>query len=210
MAPIGRPRQFTLEDILDAGLALIEEEGLGALTMNAVAARLGTGRATLYNYVESREELIDLMLGRALSEERPLAVALEDKHWAEALEDHMVTAFRNGVKRPALLQLSLATPRLHLGVAARGQEEILALQTIGFTPTRAAEVFRILVTQLLGHLAAAAALANRPPTAVLDSRTELGAAQQHLDAMGEERLYASAVGTLVAGLTLEVRAWSSS
>lgn len=210
MAPTGRPRQFALEDILDAGLALIESEGLSALTMNALAARLGTGRATLYNYVESRDELVDLMLGRAVSEEAPLSVALLGKPWTEALLDHMLTAFRNGLARPALLQLSLATPKLHLGVAARGQDEILALQSIGFTPSRAAEVFRILVTQLLGHLAAAAAIANRPSTAVLDGDTELGAAQHHLDALGEEQIYASAVTLLVAGLAAELQARSSS
>jgi AcrR family transcriptional regulator len=208
VSPTGRPRQFALTDVLDAGLALVEEEGLSGLSMQALATRLGTGRATLYNYVDSREELIDLMLGRALGEETGLSAVLDVDDWGEALVSYLVAAFRAGVARPALLQLFLQTPKVHLGVAARGSEELRALQSVGFSPGRAAEVFRILVSQLLGHIGAAAALALRPASAVLDADTELGAAQRHLDALGEERLYEYAVRTLVAGLEAELRSTS--
>lgn len=186
-------------------LALIETEGVSALSMQALAKRLGTGRATLYNYVESREELIDLMLGRALAEQPQLAEVIDVTDWAEALVRFMVAAFRAGVERPAVLQLFMQNPKLHLGVLARGQDELRALESIGFSPSRAAEVFRMLVSQLLGHIGAAAALAARPDSAILDSRTELGKAQRHLDDLGEERLYESAVRTLVAGLEAELK-----
>lgn len=206
MSTRGRPRQFSLEDVVDAGLALIEESGTEALSMSALAARLGTGSATLYNYVGSRDELIDLMIGRILTEQPPVAETIDADNWDEGLVAYMVAVFRASMVRPALLQLALQSPRLHLGALARGQEELQALEAIGFSPTRAAEVYRILGSQLLGHVGAAVALHHRPDDAVMPPGTSLGDAQRHLDALGEERLYESAVRTVVVGLRAELTA----
>ncbi|MFI0875707.1 TetR family transcriptional regulator [Streptomyces sp. CS149] len=47
--------------ITTAALALADAEGLAAVSMRALAQRLGTGPASLYRYVGSRDELLDLM-----------------------------------------------------------------------------------------------------------------------------------------------------
>ncbi|WP_274032710.1 TetR/AcrR family transcriptional regulator [Streptomyces sp. MMBL 11-1] len=47
--------------ITAAALALADAEGLAAVSMRAIAQRLGTGPASLYRYVGSRDELLDLM-----------------------------------------------------------------------------------------------------------------------------------------------------
>lgn len=47
--------------ITAAALALADAEGLAAVSMRALAQRLGTGPASLYRYVGSRDELLDLM-----------------------------------------------------------------------------------------------------------------------------------------------------
>lgn len=62
----GRPRRFTLEQILDAAL----EVGLHGLTMTAVARRLGVVKPVLYNYVDSRNELIKLAAMRSEQRQR--------------------------------------------------------------------------------------------------------------------------------------------
>ncbi|SCK10697.1 transcriptional regulator, TetR family [Streptomyces sp. ScaeMP-e48] len=48
-------------EITGAALALADAEGLPAVSMRALAQRLGTGPASLYRYVGSRDELLDLM-----------------------------------------------------------------------------------------------------------------------------------------------------
>jgi AcrR family transcriptional regulator len=47
--------------IAEAGVAIADAEGLGAVSMRKVAARLGSGTMTLYRYVATRDELLDLM-----------------------------------------------------------------------------------------------------------------------------------------------------
>lgn len=47
--------------ITAAALSLADAEGLAAVSMRALAQRLGTGPASLYRYVGSRDELLDLM-----------------------------------------------------------------------------------------------------------------------------------------------------
>ncbi|WP_411082048.1 TetR/AcrR family transcriptional regulator [Streptomyces sp. cmx-18-6] len=47
--------------ITEAAVALADAEGLAAVSMRALAQRLGTGPASLYRYVGSRDELLDLM-----------------------------------------------------------------------------------------------------------------------------------------------------
>ncbi|HVT65423.1 MAG TPA: helix-turn-helix domain-containing protein [Mycobacteriales bacterium] len=204
MAGRGRPRQFSVDEVLDAALDLVEAEGADALSMQALAQRLGTGAATLYNYVGSRDELIDLMLGRALAQQPPVPQPTDVEDWADQVTDYLLALFRDGVRRPALLQLWHQRPQLHLGTALRGEEELRSLEAVGFSPRRAAEVYRILASQLLGHIASAAAVAQRPAALVIDADSSLGAAQRHLDQIGEEQIYESALRALVSALAAEL------
>ncbi len=52
-----RQRQARDEAILEAAFALIVEQGYDALTMEAVAGRVGISRQTLYHHFASRDEI---------------------------------------------------------------------------------------------------------------------------------------------------------
>jgi len=54
--------------IAAAGVALADAEGLAAVTMRRVAAAIGAAPASLYRYVENREELVALMADAATAE----------------------------------------------------------------------------------------------------------------------------------------------
>jgi AcrR family transcriptional regulator len=68
--------------IVRTGLEVLDREGLDALTMRRVAQVLDTGAASLYVYVENRDDLMAAMLDEALGR-----VALPtDGSWQERLQ----------------------------------------------------------------------------------------------------------------------------
>ncbi len=54
-----------------AAIAIADTDGLTAVSMRAVATRLGTGAASLYRYLSSRDDLLDLMADTVAAELRP-------------------------------------------------------------------------------------------------------------------------------------------
>lgn len=62
-----RPRHSRAA-IAAAGVALADTGGLAAVSMRAVAEALGTGAGTLYRYLSSRDDLLDLMTDAVLAE----------------------------------------------------------------------------------------------------------------------------------------------
>jgi len=67
-AATGRPAQRSREEITAVAVAIADREGLAAVSMRRVAAGLGTGAASLYRYVDTREDLLDLMIDSTGSE----------------------------------------------------------------------------------------------------------------------------------------------
>ncbi|WP_327711888.1 TetR/AcrR family transcriptional regulator [Streptomyces sp. NBC_00464] len=53
---------FSRADIADAAVRIADAEGLDAVSMRKVAAELGCGTMSLYNYVPRKEDLYELML----------------------------------------------------------------------------------------------------------------------------------------------------
>jgi AcrR family transcriptional regulator len=61
--------EHSLAEIARAAVTLADSGGLSAVTMRAVAAAIGTGAASLYRYVETRDELLELMIDQVVSED---------------------------------------------------------------------------------------------------------------------------------------------
>jgi AcrR family transcriptional regulator len=59
--PIGRRAPRSREDIAAAAVAVADADGIDAVSMRRVAAELGLGTMSLYHYVHSKDELLDLM-----------------------------------------------------------------------------------------------------------------------------------------------------
>ncbi len=56
---VGRPRDAALDaNILRAAMELLGESGMAAVTMDAVAQRVGAGKASLYRRWKSKDELL--------------------------------------------------------------------------------------------------------------------------------------------------------
>lgn len=60
--PDARPRpRLSLDQVVQAAIALLDEEGLDGLTTRGLAARLGVQSPALYWYVSDKGELLDLV-----------------------------------------------------------------------------------------------------------------------------------------------------
>lgn len=64
----GRRPGFDRAAITRAAVELADSGGLDAVTMRRIAAELGTGAMSLYRYVSSRDDLIDLMIDAVVGE----------------------------------------------------------------------------------------------------------------------------------------------
>ena len=61
-------RGLSLDRIVTTTLELMDEQGIGAASMRAVAARLGVRSMSLYRYVQDRDELFDAVVERIVNE----------------------------------------------------------------------------------------------------------------------------------------------
>jgi AcrR family transcriptional regulator len=65
-----RRRQQTIDEILDASVALMETEGVAGLSLSAVARRLGMQPPSLYQYFPSKLAIYDALFQRGAEEVR--------------------------------------------------------------------------------------------------------------------------------------------
>ncbi|MEV6974129.1 TetR/AcrR family transcriptional regulator [Kitasatospora sp. NPDC093806] len=66
--PAPRRQPLSRERIVEAALRIVDTEGMDALSMRRVGQELGTGAASLYAHVGSKEELVELVLDLAYAE----------------------------------------------------------------------------------------------------------------------------------------------
>jgi AcrR family transcriptional regulator len=64
--PTGRRAPRSRDDIAQAAVAVADAEGLEAVSMRRVASELGLGTMSLYHYIRSKDELLDLMGDRIM------------------------------------------------------------------------------------------------------------------------------------------------
>src|ERR1700728_1418156 len=92
-----RRRALTRERVIAEALTVIGADGAAALSMRALAARLGVAPRALYRHVRSKEQLCDLVVDGVLAEvdtraDRALSWAAQVKELAQrlraVLEDH--------------------------------------------------------------------------------------------------------------------------
>lgn len=100
----GRRARLTLDDVVVAGIAIADTEGLDALSMRKVATRLGVGAMSLYTYVPGRTELLDLMIDRVFAE---LDLPSPDASWRDGLAQHARQHWELFQRHPWVLQTNM-------------------------------------------------------------------------------------------------------
>lgn len=85
--PARRPG-LTVQEVVTAAIAVLDEAGVAGLSMRKVAEQLGTGAATLYAYVSSRDELLELVFDELIG--RVPLPEPDPEHWRDQLRQMMV------------------------------------------------------------------------------------------------------------------------
>src|SRR5258705_13434776 len=86
--------RFTADEIAAAALGIVDAEGLSALSMRSLAAALGTGPMTVYNYVPDKEGLEELVVAAVVAQVRLPAPTDDWQHDAYAVADAMWQGIR--------------------------------------------------------------------------------------------------------------------
>jgi AcrR family transcriptional regulator len=99
----GPPRKLTEDEVLDAALSLLADQGLDGLNVRAVAARLDASPGTLYNYFDNKQSMVEAALARALS---PVLLSIvRSGDWRADLRATMVALYDAMHAQPAAVVL---------------------------------------------------------------------------------------------------------
>ncbi|TDE37175.1 TetR/AcrR family transcriptional regulator [Nonomuraea mesophila] len=131
-APRGRRPVLHLDRIVAEAIAIADEEGLAALSMQRLAARLGSGTMSLYRHVSTKDDLVSLMLDTAIGP--PPEEPAEPGHWRVAIERWARDTRDIFLRHPWALAL-VTTPRL-MGPneTARLESAMAAMSGAGLPP----------------------------------------------------------------------------
>ncbi|MEV5752537.1 TetR/AcrR family transcriptional regulator [Actinoallomurus sp. NPDC052308] len=145
-----RPRSLTEPQIAAAALAVIDREGLAALTMRAVAKELGMGTMSLYRYVDDREQLEGLVVERvlgAVDTTPPTGTS-----WRDRLATMVERVRRAVAAHPEVVPLTL-THRQSSPSNLRWAETVLGILTeAGIDGERRVVALRGLIAYLIGAI----------------------------------------------------------
>ncbi|HEY5855969.1 MAG TPA: TetR/AcrR family transcriptional regulator [Aldersonia sp.] len=125
----GPRRGMTLEQILDAAVAVADAEGFAALSMSRLAKELGYTTMSLYRYVDSKDTLVQLLMDYVLGPPPPID---PDLPWRDALRAWAMGEFEAIMAHPWWLEIGLSAPPtgpnnmawLEVGLAAMGKVDL--------------------------------------------------------------------------------------
>ena len=102
--------KFTRAQLQTAALALADRDGLSALSMRTLAATLGTGPMTLYNYVRGRGDLDALVVEAVMAE---VKLPRDSDEWQRDVRAIVEATWRTVRRHPNVIPLVLTRRTLH-------------------------------------------------------------------------------------------------
>jgi AcrR family transcriptional regulator len=175
-----RRRALTRERVVAEALAIISTDGVDALSMRAVATRLGVVPGALYRHVRSKEQLYDLILDGVLAEvdcraDRSLPwtgqVTVLAQRLRTALEAH-----------PGIAGLLKARDPLSPHSLALAEAFLAPLHAAGLTERQTALAFRLIYDYTLGFALSGRTSASERRVQDAETRRELHAFLRSLPA----------------------------
>lgn len=149
----GRPpkaqAQLSRTAIRDAALAVIDAEGIGAVSMRSVSRTLGVDAKSLYHHVDGKDDLLDTVAEYILEQLRmpESTESIEADLRALAYEFRRVT-----LAHPEAAPLVLTRQLASLAGLAPIEAVLTVLRRTGRTPEEAVHLLRTVLATLVGTL----------------------------------------------------------
>ncbi|ROT29415.1 TetR/AcrR family transcriptional regulator [Micromonospora sp. HM5-17] len=179
--PDRRPR-LSRERITRAAVDLLDVEGVQGLSMRRLAARLGAGTMSLYEYVSSREDVLDLATDAAIAEIE--IDGIDGLPWREALSRQLRRSRQVMLRHPWLPALMATRPLLGPHALARSELVYALLHRAGLAGPRLVAAVGALTYYVQGFTAMENAWRGQQPDPAAEAELRRQA-QQYLDRRGE-------------------------
>ncbi|MFI1255215.1 TetR/AcrR family transcriptional regulator [Streptomyces netropsis] len=157
-----RPRrqreQLSREQIVSEAVALLDAEGLEALSMRRLGTRLGAGATSLYRHVANKDELIELVVDEVYGE-LEVPAADEAAGWRSAAGRSGASLRSMALRHPWVASVLGQVGLAHLGPnVMRMSERMLAVfKSAGFAPDEADQAMSTLIAYVIGMATSEAA-----------------------------------------------------
>jgi AcrR family transcriptional regulator len=146
---VPRPRSLTVDQLVGAALAVVDREGLAALTMRSVARELGVATMGLYRYVADRQALELLVVDHVFAS---VDLALPDAGWQECVRVLLDRTRVAVARHPAVVPLVLRHRQAAPGSLRLIEAMLSVLTEGGLDGTDRVLAQRTLIGHLLGFL----------------------------------------------------------
>jgi AcrR family transcriptional regulator len=147
MTPKQTRKPLSRDRVLRAALKLADDGGLDALSMRKLAQQLGVEAMSLYNHVQSKDDIVDGMIELVAGEIEPPA---EGGEWRAALRATAVSTHDVLMRHPWAASVWMA-PRKVSEPRMRQSDAILrTLREGGFSEDVAYHAFHVLTAQVIG------------------------------------------------------------
>ena len=209
----GPARSVTVAQIVDAALSLVDADGLTALTMRAVADRVGVSTMSVYTYVPGKPELLDLMVDTLyMRMQRPV---WRGETWRERLRS---VAQANRVllmEHPWMTEVAaLSRPPLGPGLMAKYEHELAAFDGTALSDVDIDSALTFVLAFVQSHCRAAHDARRATTDSVMSDADWWAANQPILERALDPSAYpratriGSAAGEAQDAVWSEERAWS--
>jgi AcrR family transcriptional regulator len=141
--------------IADAAVALADEEGLDAVSMASVAKRLGYTAMSLYRYVDTKDDLLQVMLDAAYGPvdlPAPAPASAPEAGWRPAATAWAVALLDRCAAHPWVVDVRLSAPPLTPHSVAWMDAGLRALGGTGLPPQQVASSLLILDSYVRSHV----------------------------------------------------------
>lgn len=155
----GKLTRLTRQDVIDAGIELLDEQGVGGLSMRALARRLGVGPGSVYWQVRDKDELLRLILDDTLRD----VTAPAEGDWSERLESLLIAARQALRPRPILIPILWSAGWTLGPETLRIAEQFVGVVAESGIPERdVPDAYWTVLTFLLGFVLAETSAAESP------------------------------------------------